>query len=48
MNISITVQPFTRMQGRWHVCGIYLPEDVLKKVYHGNAARIFKHLSVKA
>ena len=29
------------LQGRWHVCGLYLPEDVLKKVYHNNAAKLF-------
>ena len=29
-------------QGRWYVCGLYLPDDVLKKVYHGNAAKLLK------
>lgn len=29
-------------QGRWHVHGLYLPEDVLKKVYHENAIRVLK------
>ncbi len=28
-------------QGRWHVCGLYLPDDVLKKVYFENAHRLF-------
>lgn len=28
-------------QGRWHVCGLYLPPDVLKMVYYNNAARLF-------
>jgi predicted TIM-barrel fold metal-dependent hydrolase len=28
------------MQGRWHVHGLYLPEDVLEKVYFRNAERI--------
>jgi predicted TIM-barrel fold metal-dependent hydrolase len=28
------------MQGRWHVHGLALPEDVLEKVYYGNAERI--------
>jgi len=27
-------------QGRWGICGIFLPEDVLKKVYYQNAERI--------
>jgi predicted TIM-barrel fold metal-dependent hydrolase len=27
-------------QGRWNVCGLYLPDDVLHKVYYANAARI--------
>jgi predicted TIM-barrel fold metal-dependent hydrolase len=32
------------MQGRWHVHGIYLPEEVLEKVYFRNAERILlKH-----
>lgn len=29
-------------QGRWHVCGLYLPDDVLKKVYSENAKRILR------
>ena len=29
------------MQGRWHVHGLYLPEDVLEKVYFRNAGRLF-------
>jgi predicted TIM-barrel fold metal-dependent hydrolase len=28
------------MQGRWHVYGLYLPDDVLEKVYFRNAQRI--------
>lgn len=32
----------TPRQGRWHVCGLYLPEDVLKKVYRENAERVLK------
>jgi predicted TIM-barrel fold metal-dependent hydrolase len=32
------------LQGRWHVHGLYLPEDVLEKVYFRNAERIlYKH-----
>ena len=27
-------------QGRWHVCGLYLPDEVLKKVYAENAKRV--------
>jgi hypothetical protein len=27
--------------GEWKICGIYLPDDVLRKVYLANAARIF-------
>ena len=27
-------------QGRWRICGIGLPETILKKVYHENAARL--------
>jgi predicted TIM-barrel fold metal-dependent hydrolase len=29
------------MQGRWHVHGLTLPDDVLKKIYYLNAERIF-------
>jgi len=28
-------------QGRWRIYGIQLPDGVLKKVYHNNAARLF-------
>ncbi len=27
-------------QGLWQIYGVYLPDEVLKKIYHGNAARI--------
>jgi predicted TIM-barrel fold metal-dependent hydrolase len=27
-------------QGRWYVCGLYLPDDVLKKVYSHNAKKV--------
>ncbi|MFN8380615.1 MAG: amidohydrolase family protein [Anaerolineales bacterium] len=29
-------------QGRWHVHGMYLPDDVLKKVYRDNAIKVLK------
>jgi predicted TIM-barrel fold metal-dependent hydrolase len=28
------------MQGRWHVHGLYLPDNVLEKVYFGNAQKL--------
>jgi predicted TIM-barrel fold metal-dependent hydrolase len=28
------------MQGRWHVCGLFLPDDVLEKIYYRNAEHI--------
>lgn len=28
-------------QGRWHIYGLYLPDDVLANVYHRNAERAF-------
>ena len=28
-------------QGRWHIYGLNLPDDVLRQVYHGNAERLF-------
>jgi predicted TIM-barrel fold metal-dependent hydrolase len=30
------------LQGRWHVHGMYLPDDVLKKIYFENAMKILK------
>jgi predicted TIM-barrel fold metal-dependent hydrolase len=27
-------------QGRWYVYGLYLPDDVLEKIYHLNARRV--------
>jgi predicted TIM-barrel fold metal-dependent hydrolase len=30
----------TPQQGRWYVCGLYLPDDVLEKFYFRNAERI--------
>ncbi len=29
-------------QGRWHVHGMYLPDDVLKKIYRENAMKVLK------
>jgi predicted TIM-barrel fold metal-dependent hydrolase len=29
-------------QGRWYVHGMYLPDDVLKKIYQGNAMKVLK------
>jgi predicted TIM-barrel fold metal-dependent hydrolase len=31
-------------QGRWEICGLYLPDDVLRKVYRENALRLLPHL----
>jgi len=31
------------MQGRWHVHGLYLPDEVLEKVYFRNAERAIDH-----
>jgi predicted TIM-barrel fold metal-dependent hydrolase len=31
-------------QGRWNICGLYLPDDVLRKVYRENALRLLTHL----
>ncbi len=30
-------------QGRWRIYGLYLPDDVLEKVYRGNAHRLILH-----
>jgi hypothetical protein len=29
-------------QGRWYVYGLFLPDDVLKKIYHENAMKVLK------
>jgi predicted TIM-barrel fold metal-dependent hydrolase len=29
-------------QGRWCVCGLYLPDDILKKIYSDNAKRVLE------
>jgi len=38
-NYSVSDIP---LQGRWHVSGLFLPPDVLEKVYFRNAERLFK------
>jgi hypothetical protein len=30
------------MQGRWHVYGLHLPDDVLRRVYAENARRVLR------
>ncbi len=30
------------LQGRWFVCGLYLPDDVLRNVYRRNASRLLQ------
>jgi predicted TIM-barrel fold metal-dependent hydrolase len=34
------------LQGRWHVSGLYLPAEVLEKVYQHNAQRVILHQSI--
>src|SRR5688572_1733101 len=29
-------------QGRWYVCGLYLPDDVLEKIYRKNSMRVLR------
>ena len=45
-NFPYSEKPFPP-QGFWNIYGIGLPDDVLKKVYHQNAARILPGLSTK-
>jgi len=33
-------------QGRWMVCGMYLPDEVLEKIYHRNAVRLIPGASI--
>jgi len=35
-------------QGRWYAYGLYLPRDVLEKVYHRNARRLIMHEGASA
>lgn len=42
-NYSLSNPP---TQGRWHIYGLYLPDDVLKKVYYQNAERLIFKRSV--
>ncbi|MBI3175382.1 MAG: amidohydrolase family protein [Chloroflexi bacterium] len=30
------------IQGRWHVCGLCLPDEVLRKFYYANAAKLLR------
>jgi predicted TIM-barrel fold metal-dependent hydrolase len=30
------------LQGRWYVCGMYLPDDVLRKIYSENAKKVLR------
>ena len=34
--------PFPDFLGQWRVCGLGLDQDVLRKLYHDNAVRVFK------
>ncbi len=34
-------------QGRWMVYGMFLPDDVLKKIYYGNAVRLIPGAAIK-
>lgn len=29
-------------QGRWHIYGVFLPDEVLRKIYYQNAVRLYK------
>ncbi len=41
-NFAYGPEPTPR-QGRWRVHGLYLPDEVLEKVYHRNAERLILH-----
>jgi predicted TIM-barrel fold metal-dependent hydrolase len=34
-------------QGLWRIYGVYLPEDVLKKIYHANASRLIPGIAAR-
>jgi predicted TIM-barrel fold metal-dependent hydrolase len=31
-------------QGRWNIYGVFLPDEVLRKIYRGNALKLMPHL----
>jgi len=33
-----------RLPGRWKICGVFLPDDVLRKLYFENALRLVRGL----
>lgn len=37
----INADPSHHRQGRWRIYGVYLPDDVLEKIYNKNALKIF-------
>lgn len=32
-------------QGRWKIYGLALPDNILEKIYHGNADRLFTQVN---
>lgn len=38
----INADPSHHRQGRWRIYGLYLPDDVLEKIYNKNALKIFE------
>jgi uncharacterized protein len=38
--------PAHKQQGRWMIYGLYLPDEVLEKIYNKNALKIFSNLKV--
>jgi len=34
------------LQGRWHVCGLSLPDQVLKRFYYNNAAKLLNFSTI--
>jgi glucosamine 6-phosphate synthetase-like amidotransferase/phosphosugar isomerase protein len=42
MNISTTTPAKSPGRGAWYVHGMYLPDDVLKKIYRENAMKVLK------
>jgi predicted TIM-barrel fold metal-dependent hydrolase len=39
---------YGRSQGRYHIYGLDLPDDVLKKIYHENALKVIPGLTIKS
>ena len=38
--------PAHKQQGRWMIYGLYLPDDVLEKIYNKNAIKLLSQIKI--